>query len=115
MTHELLQHKHTRNGLSDAGAHCGEIFDGGMPTFLLTHWVRVRQRGPRLQLEKMVQRQTRPNAEVYGLLDRGLLGPGLRAAVNLIDFEALSFDQPHLVYDFPTNGRRLAQHAKGYV
>ncbi|MFM7307807.1 MAG: N-acyl-D-amino-acid deacylase family protein, partial [Actinomycetota bacterium] len=54
MTHELLQHPLTRNGLSDAGAHCGVICDGGMPTFLLTHWVRDRARGPRLPLEQVV-------------------------------------------------------------
>jgi N-acyl-D-aspartate/D-glutamate deacylase len=115
MTYELMQHEHTRNGLSDAGAHCGAICDGGMPTFLMTHWVRDRQRGPRLQLEKMVQRQTRKTAELYGLTDRGLIAPGLRADLNLIDFEALTFDMPQMVYDFPANGRRLVQHAKGYV
>jgi N-acyl-D-amino-acid deacylase len=115
MTYELMQHEHTRNGLSDAGAHCGAICDGGMPTFLLTHWVRDRQRGPRLQLEKMVQRQTRKTAELYGLTDRGLIAPGMRADINLIDFDALSFDMPSMAYDFPANGRRLVQHAKGYV
>ena len=115
MTYELLQHEHTRNGLSDAGAHCGAICDGGMPTFLLTHWVRDRSRGNRLNLEKMVQRQTRKTAELYGLTDRGLIAPGLRADLNLIDFENLSFDMPAMAYDFPANGRRLVQHAKGYV
>ena len=115
MTYELMQHEHTRNGLSDAGAHCGAICDGGMPTFLLTHWVRDRQRGPRLQLEKMVQRQTRKTAELYGLTDRGLIASGMRADINLIDFDALSFDMPSMAYDFPANGRRLVQHAKGYV
>ncbi len=115
MPYELMQHEHTRNGLSDAGAHCGAICDGGMPTFLMTHWVRDRQRGPRLQLEKMVQRQTRKTAELYGLTDRGLIAPGLRADLNLIDFEALTFDMPEMVYDFPANGRRLVQHAQGYV
>ncbi len=91
MTHELLQHENTRNGLSDAGAHCGAICDGGMPTFLLTHWVRDRQRGPHLQLEKMVQRQTRKTAEVYGLLDLGLITPGLRADINLIDLAVFDY------------------------
>jgi N-acyl-D-aspartate/D-glutamate deacylase len=81
----------------------------------MTHWVRDRQRGPRLQLEKMVQRQTRKTAELYGLTDRGLIAPGLRADLNLIDFEALTFDMPEMVYDFPANGRRLVQHAQGYV
>ena len=115
MTYELLQHDHTRNGLSDAGAHCGAICDGGMPTFLLTHWVRDRSRGNRLGLEKMVQRQTRKTAELYGLHDRGLIAPGMRADLNLIDFENLTFDMPSMAYDFPANGRRLVQHAKGYV
>ena len=115
MTHSLLQHPHTRNGLSDAGAHCGAICDGGMPTFLLTHWVRDRQRGPRLALEHMVSRQTRETAALYGLGDRGVIAPGMRADLNLIDLESLSFDMPEMVYDLPANGRRLVQHAKGYV
>ena len=115
MTHELLQHQRTRNGLSDAGAHCGAICDGGMPTFMLTHWVRDRQRGPRLALEHMVARQTRHTAETYRLHDRGLIAPGLRADINLIDFDHLSFDMPEMVYDLPANGRRLIQRAKGYV
>ncbi|MGA0862612.1 MAG: N-acyl-D-amino-acid deacylase family protein [Ilumatobacteraceae bacterium] len=115
MTHALLQHPRTRNGLSDAGAHCGAICDGGMPTFLLTHWVRDRTRGPRLSLEHMVSRQTRETARLYGLGDRGVISPGMRADMNLIDLESLSFDMPEMVYDLPANGRRLVQHAKGYV
>jgi len=115
MTHDLLSHSRTRNGLSDAGAHCGAICDGGMPTFLLTHWARDRTRGPRLRLEEMVARQTRRTAELHGLSDRGLIAPGMRADLNLIDFERLSFELPEMVYDFPANGRRLIQKAKGYV
>jgi N-acyl-D-aspartate/D-glutamate deacylase len=115
MTHDLMHHPHTRNGLSDAGAHCGAICDGGMPTFLLTHWVRDRTRGPRLPLELIVHRQTRKTAELYGLRDRGLIAPGLRADINLINFDELSFDMPKMAYDFPANGRRLVQHATGYV
>lgn len=115
MTHDLMLNEHTRNGLSDAGAHCGAICDGGMPTFLLTHWVRDRSRGPRLPLEHMVARQTRRTAELYGFTDRGLVAPGMRADLNLIDFERLTFEMPEMVYDFPANGRRLIQKAKGYV
>ena len=115
MSYELLQHPQTRNGLSDAGAHCGAICDGGMPTFMLTHWVRDRVRGPRLSLEHMVRRQTRHTAELHGLRDRGLVVPGYRADLNLIDFDALSFNMPHMAYDLPANGRRLVQTANGYV
>ena len=115
MTHALLDHPHTRNGLSDAGAHCGAICDGGMPTFLLTHWVRDRNRGPRHGLEHMVRRQTRDTALVHGLTDRGLIAPGMRADLNLIDFENLSFDMPSMAYDLPASGRKLVQRAKGYI
>lgn len=115
MTHELLQHPLTRNGLSDAGAHCGVICDGGMPTFLLTHWVRDRARGPRLPLEQVVARQTRKTAELHGLLDRGVIAPGMRADVNIIDFDRLSFEVPRVVHDLPAQGRRLAQRASGYA
>jgi N-acyl-D-aspartate/D-glutamate deacylase len=114
MSYELLQHPQTRNGLSDAGAHCGAICDGGMPTFMLTHWVRDRVRGPRLSLEHMVRRQTRHTAELHGLRDRGLVVPGYRADLNLIDFDALSFNMPSMAYDLPANGRRLVQTANGY-
>jgi N-acyl-D-amino-acid deacylase len=76
--------------------------------------VRDRQRGPRLQLEMMVQRQTQKTAQMYGLNDRGVIAPGLRADMNLINFESLTFDMPTMAYDFPANGRRLVQHAKGY-
>lgn len=115
MTYEAHRHPHTRLGLSDAGAHCGAICDGGMPTFMLTHWVRDRTRGPRFDLEFMVHRQTRQTAEFYGLFDRGLIAPGQRADLNVIDFDSLGFEAPHMVFDLPAAGRRLVQKARGYA
>ena len=115
MTYELMQHPQTRNGLSDAGAHCGAICDGGMPTFMLTHWARDRVRGPRLPLEHVVRRQTRDTAELHGLLDRGLIAPGMKADINVIDFDGLGFDMPRMAYDLPASGRRLVQTAHGYA
>jgi N-acyl-D-aspartate/D-glutamate deacylase len=114
MAYEVHRHPHTRMGLSDAGAHCGAICDGGMPTFMLTHWTRDRTRGPRLPLEFIVHRQTRQTAEFYGLHDRGLIAPGMRADINIIDYDNLGFDVPRMAYDLPANGRRLVQHGKGY-
>jgi N-acyl-D-aspartate/D-glutamate deacylase len=114
MTFEATRHPHTRMGLSDAGAHCGAICDGGTPTFMLTHWTRDRSRGPRLSLEYIVHRQTRQTAELYGLTDRGLVAPGLRADLNVIDFAALDFEPPRMVFDLPAAGRRLVQKASGY-
>jgi N-acyl-D-aspartate/D-glutamate deacylase len=115
MTYEVQQHPGTRLGLSDAGAHCGAICDGGTPTFMLTHWARDRRRGPRLPLEWVVHRQTRQTAEVHGLLDRGLLAPGMKADVNVVDFERLSFGPPRMAHDLPAGGRRLVQRASGYL
>jgi N-acyl-D-amino-acid deacylase len=114
-THEAHLHPSTRMGLADAGAHCGVICDGGTPTFMLTHWTRDRRRGPKLPLELVVHRQTRQTAELYGLGDRGLLAPGLRADVNVIDFDGLSFTPPRMVHDLPGGARRLVQKAHGYV
>ena len=112
--HELHQHPQTRMGLSDAGAHCGAICDGGMPTFMLTHWTRDRSRGAKLELEHVIRRQTSETAELFGLLDRGLIRPGYRADLNLIDYENLQLGRPQIAYDLPAGGRRLLQKARGY-
>lgn len=112
--YEAHQHPGTRMGLSDAGAHCGAICDGGTPTFMLTHWVRDRTRGEKLPLELIVHRQTQQTAALYGLNDRGVIAPGKRADINIIDFEKLNFTMPYMAYDLPAQGRRLVQQAIGY-
>ncbi len=112
--HELHRHPRTRMGLADGGAHCGTIVDGGMPTFMLSYWARDRQRGPTLDLEHVVHRQTRQTAEFYGLTDRGLLAPGKRADINVIDFDNLGVDAPEMAWDLPTEAPRYVQKARGY-
>lgn len=114
LLYRLHQHPQVRMGLSDGGAHCGAICDGGMPTFMLTHWARDRTRGPRLPLEWVIHRQTRQTASFVGLQDRGLVAPGYRADLNLLDFDHLRLDAPRLVHDLPAGGRRLLQDAQGY-
>ena len=114
-SYELQRHPGTRMGLSDAGAHCGAICDGGTPTFMLTHWTRDRSRGPRLPLEHVVHRQTRQTAELYGLLDRGVVTPGMKADLNVIDYDRLTFEAPRMAFDFPAGARRLVQRASGYA
>jgi N-acyl-D-aspartate/D-glutamate deacylase len=81
---------------------------------MLTHWTRDRTRGPRLPLELVVHRQTRQTAELYGLGDRGLVAPGMRADLNLIDYDRLTFGPPRMAYDLPGGARRLVQKADGY-
>ncbi|HRE89375.1 MAG TPA: amidohydrolase family protein [Myxococcota bacterium] len=113
--HALHSHPRVKMGLSDAGAHCGAVCDGGMPTFMLTHWTRDRKRGPRLELEHVIKRQTRETAEMYGLMDRGVVAVGYKADLNVIDYENLRFETPKMVFDLPAEGRRLVQDASGYV
>ena len=100
--------------LSDGGAHCGLICDVSASTYLLSYWTRDRTRGPRIPLARAVRMQTRDTAQAYGLLDRGELRPGLKADVNVIDYEHLNIDAPQMVYDLPAGGRRLIQKATGY-
>jgi N-acyl-D-amino-acid deacylase len=101
-------------GLSDGGAHCTSIVDAGVPTFMLTHWSRDRKRGPKLPVEMLIKRQTSETADFFGLADRGRLSPGLRADINLIDYERLQVQKPELVHDMPAGGRRFVQKVDGY-
>jgi N-acyl-D-aspartate/D-glutamate deacylase len=110
----LLTDTATILSLSDGGAHCGVICDAGMPTYLLTHWVRDRDRGERLALEMAVKRQTKDTADLYGMGDRGVLAPGMKADINLIDFDGLRLHAPEMVFDLPADGRRFVQHVDGY-
>jgi N-acyl-D-aspartate/D-glutamate deacylase len=111
---EMMLHPHSVFSLSDGGAHCGLICDASVPTFLLTHWVRDRVRGERIELETIVERQTRGTARFYGMEDRGVLAPGMKADVNVIDFDQLHIHPPEMVYDLPADGRRLIQKVDGY-
>jgi N-acyl-D-aspartate/D-glutamate deacylase len=111
---EMLTDPGTLLGLSDGGAHCGAIIDASVPSFMLTHWGRDRSRGPGLPLEQVVRMQTSETADFFGFHDRGRLAPGLRADLNLIDFERLRLHQPEVVHDLPAGGRRLVQRADGY-
>jgi N-acyl-D-aspartate/D-glutamate deacylase len=112
--HTMHSHPRILMGLSDGGAHCGAICDSGMPTFMITHWTRDRSRGERFPLEYMVMRQTSQTAAFYGLHDRGILAPGYKADVNVIDYENLQLQPVELVFDLPAGGRRLTQRAVGY-
>jgi N-acyl-D-aspartate/D-glutamate deacylase len=110
----MLQHPFAMPGLSDGGAHVGVICDGSFPTSNITHWTRDRTRGPKLALEHMVRMQTRVTAEALGLFDRGLIKPGYRADLNVIDYGRLELCAPEVQYDLPAGGRRLMQRARGY-
>jgi N-acyl-D-amino-acid deacylase len=101
-------------GLDDGGAHCATICDASIPTYVLTHWVRDRARGPRLQLADAVRRLTSQPADLYGFADRGRIAPGLRADLNVIDLDALRLHAPVAVADLPAGGTRILQGVDGY-
>jgi N-acyl-D-aspartate/D-glutamate deacylase len=112
--HEMMTNQNSVLSLADGGAHCGFISDASTPTFLLTHWVKARDRGPKLTIEQAVHLQTNRTASCFGLEDRGRLAPGRKADVNVIDLDALSIGLPYFASDLPAGGRRLLQDAKGY-
>ena len=111
---EMLEDPNSICGVADAGAHVGLICDASSPTSLLTHWGRDRVRGEKLPLEFLVKKQTADTARAYGLHDRGIIAPGYKADLNLIDFQALRLRRPELVHDLPAGGRRIIQKADGY-
>ena len=111
---EMLMHPHSVVGLGDGGAHVGTICDGSFPTTMLTHWVRDRN-GPRIPLEQVVAKQTSRTAAMVGLLDRGIVAPGMRADLNVIDLDALTLHPPELAFDLPAGGKRFLQRADGYL
>ena len=111
---ELLAHPYTVPGLGDGGAHVGTICDASFPTTLLTLWGRDRQRGQRFDLPWLIQQQCSATADAVGLQDRGILKPGYKADVNVIDFDRLQVKHPTMAYDLPAGGKRLLQASSGY-
>jgi N-acyl-D-aspartate/D-glutamate deacylase len=112
---EMLLSEHSVLGLADGGAHVGTICDASFPTTMLTHWVRDRTRGPRLPLEHVVAKQTMRTARMVGLTDRGVIAPGMKADVNVIDLPGLRLHRPTMSFDLPAGGKRLLQRVDGYL
>jgi N-acyl-D-aspartate/D-glutamate deacylase len=101
-------------GLSDGGAHSGMICDASFPTYLLTHWTRDRTRGEKLSVPFVIAAQSRRTAVSVGLRDRGVIAPGYKADINVIDYDRLRMHPPKVHYDLPLGGRRLLQQVDGY-
>jgi N-acyl-D-aspartate/D-glutamate deacylase len=111
---QMLAHPRALSSLSDAGAHVGTVCDASFTTFMLTHWVRDRAQD-KLPLAQAVEMMTSRNARYLGLTDRGVIAPGMRADLNLIDLTGLSVGTPRLVRDLPAGGKRFLQKAQGYL
>ena len=112
---EMMEHPNTILGLGDGGAHCGSICDGSFTTHMLTHWTRDRKRGEKLELPWVIKAHCRDTAKAVGLNDRGVLAPGYKADINIVDLEKMQLRKPEVHFDLPAGGRRLMQYAEGYV
>ena len=111
---EMMRNANTVLGLGDGGAHLGTICDASFSTHMLTHWTRDRTRGEKLPIETVVKWHTQDTAAAVGLHDRGILAPGYKADINVIDHANLKLRAPRMVHDLPAGGRRLMQDAEGY-
>jgi N-acyl-D-aspartate/D-glutamate deacylase len=110
---EMLAHPDTLFGLGDGGAHVGLIADASFPTYFLSHWARDRAQG-RMPVGRVVERLTMHNARAVGLHDRGVVAEGMKADLNVIDFDRVRCEAPVMAYDLPAGGKRLLQRARGY-
>ncbi|HEY1651484.1 MAG TPA: amidohydrolase family protein [Acidimicrobiales bacterium] len=109
----MLAHPDTLFGLGDGGAHVGLIADASFPTYFLSHWARDRVHG-RMPVGQVIERLTQQNARAVGLHDRGVVAEGMKADLNVIDFDRVRCEAPVMAYDLPAGGKRLLQGARGY-
>ena len=111
--HKMLTHPNAMVGLSDGGAHVGTICDASFPAYLLSYWTRDRATH-RIPVSRAVQMLTADGADYLGLADRGRLKVGLKADINVIDYDRLTLKPPRMVQDLPAGGQRLLQEARGF-
>jgi N-acyl-D-aspartate/D-glutamate deacylase len=109
----MMAHKDTLLGLGDGGAHCGLICDASLTTFMLERWSRAR--AGHIPIEQVIRRLTSETAGAVGLRDRGIIAPGYRADLNLIDIGRIAVGRPEMVRDLPNGGARIGQLASGYA
>jgi N-acyl-D-aspartate/D-glutamate deacylase len=107
----MLADRNAIMGLGDGGAHVGFISDAGFPTWLLSYWGKARGR---FELPELIRRLTSDTAQAAGLGDRGRIATGLKADLNVIDWDRIGYERPYVAYDLPAGGRRLLQKAHGY-
>ena len=113
--YDMMTHPHVVVGAADGGAHVNVICDASYTTFMLQHWVRDRERGQKLPLERAVHMLTKMPADLYGLSDRGIIEAGKKADINVIALDKLALGMPYVARDLPTGAPRLLQGAQGYV
>lgn len=104
----LLQQDGCTLGLSDAGAHVGQLCDAPQATDFLGNWVRDRELMP---MEKAVRKLSAVQADLFNLVDRGYLREGAYADVVVFDPDTVAPGPLRRVRDFPANAERLTADA----
>jgi len=104
----LLNEEHVALGLSDAGAHVGQLCDAPQATDLLGNWVRDRSVMP---IEEAIRRLTKAQADMFGLVDRGELRVGAFADVVVFDPATVAPGPVRRIADFPAGSERLTADA----
>ncbi len=107
---EILNFPNALIGLSDGGAHVQFHGGYGFSTRLLGEWVREKQV---MSLENAVRRLTFDSASTFGLYDRGLLRPGMKADITIFDPDTVKPLPEFIVHDFPAGGWRFKEPAQG--
>ncbi len=110
----MIADPHTLLGLGDGGAHVGIMCDATATSYTLTHWTRDRPRGELFPVAWAIKRLSHDNAAAIGLTDRGMVRVGMKADLNVIDYDRLRLRGPSIVYDLPAGGKRLIQKTEGF-
>lgn len=111
---EMISAPNSLIGLGDGGAHVGIMCDATATSYTLTHWTRDRGRGALFPVSWAIKRLSADNAAAIGLNDRGLLRAGMKADINILDYDKLRLRRPEIVYDLPAGGKRLIQRTDGF-
>merc|ERR1719210_1870303 len=101
-------------GFSDGGAHGTMIQDAAAATHAITHWARDRHQGSgrHIPIEIVVKKHSADAARLFGLVDVGTLKPGMKATLNVFDFNKLAVHDPRIVEDWM---KRWVQEVGGYM
>jgi N-acyl-D-aspartate/D-glutamate deacylase len=84
---------------------------------MLTRWARGNK-GPHagvFPLQEVVKMLSSETANAVALNDRGIIAPGYRADLNVIDFDKLHLHLPKMFHDLPSGRGRLGQDVDGYT
>jgi N-acyl-D-aspartate/D-glutamate deacylase len=108
-----MKHPYTVLALGDGGAHSTQICDASAQTYMLTRWVKGRH-GRSMPLPEVIRMMTSDPANAVGLLDRGLVKPGYKGDLNVIDLDKITLYRPLLVKDLPAGAGRVVMPTTGY-